>query len=344
MNSTTLQDRMRGVPVPERSGAEDRMLAAALAAAPPRARPGAAHRLRPRRIVLAICTLALIAAAGLTAPGRSALSQAAELFGIGDVGGSPSSEQDEDYERGFTELNEPLVVDNGQAPDGTRYEWVAYRGKTSYLVDGERIRVRGFCVGLEWTGDVRGRSSSGSCGGSGGRQPTGVFSTVGVSFLQAPFENSPRHDLLLSGTTTPRIHRLRIRYQPLRGPARDLPVDFARVDGELLRRAGSGRPFGTFIAVLPGDQARRDRLTERFRVTSLAPFPRQEAQPIAELPPEYRPYVRCQHRLGAPPRVAPFTAIAYDRRGRVVDRLSYIEGSRAPRACERLLPRSADGG
>jgi hypothetical protein len=338
VSPTTLHNRMRAVPVPERPDAEDRVLAAALAAAPALARADSAYRLRPRRIVLAICALALVATVGLTAPGRSALSQAAELFGIGDVGGSPSSEQDEDYERGFTELNEPLVVDNGQAPDGSRYEWVAYRGKTSYLVDGERIRVRGFCVGLEWTGDVKGRSSGGSCGGSGGKQPTGVFNTVGVSFLQAPFERSPRHDLLLSGTTTPRIHRLRIRYQPLRGPARDLPVDFTRIDGELLRRAGSKRPFGTFIAVLPGNQARRDRLTERFRVTSLAPFLRRKAQPIAELPPEYRPYLRCQRRLTAPPRVGPFTAIAYDRRGRMIDRLPYIEGTRVPRVCEHLLP------
>jgi hypothetical protein len=329
---------MRRVPVPERPGVEERVVAAALTAAPGSARAGHRLRLGSRRVVLAICAVALVAAVGLSAPGRSALSHAAELFGIGDVGGSPSSEQEEDYERGFTELNEPLVVDNGQAPDGSRFEWVAYRGKTSYVVDGERIRVRGFCVGLEWVGDVRGRSSGGSCGGSGGQQPTGVFSTVGVSFLQAPFERSPRHDLLLSGTTTPRVHRLRIRYRPLRGPARDLPVDFARVDGELLRRAGASRPFGTFVAVLPGDQARRDRLTERFRVTSLAPFPRRKAQPIAELPREYRSYLRCQRRLAAPPRVGPFTAIAYDRRGRVIERLPYIEGSRAPRACEHLLP------
>lgn len=339
MSSPTLADRMRAVPVPKRPGAEDRAVAATVAAAPGPVRAGAGFRLSSRRLALAICALALVAATALTAPGRSALTQAAELFGIGDVGGSPSSEQDEDYERGFTELNEPLVVDNGQAPDGSRYEWVAYRGKTSYMVDGERIRVRGFCAGLEWVGDVSGRGSGGSCGGSGGQQPRGVFSTVGVSFLQAPFERSPRHDILLSGTTTPGIHRLRIRYQPLRGPARDLPVDFARVDGDLLHRAGSRRPFGTFIAVLPGDQARRDRLTKRFRVTSLAPFPRRKVTPIAEQPAQYRPYLRCQRRLAAPPRVGPFTAIAYDRRGRVVDRLPYIEGSRAPRACEHLLPR-----
>ena len=125
-----------------------------------------APRGRPTRAIAAV-TVVVLALGALSPPGRAALDHAAELLGIGTVGGTPTLKQG----RGLEELTEPLVIDNGRAPDGRRYEWVADRGGQRYRIRvGGRVRRQrfvGFCFSLEWPGTERPRALADSCAGRG---------------------------------------------------------------------------------------------------------------------------------------------------------------------------------
>lgn len=72
--------------------------------------------------------------------------------------------------------------------------------------------------------------------------------------------------LALEGMTTREPHSVRILYTDADGRERDLRVDFTRVEGGLLRRAGGAEAFDVFTAFV--DQA--DHLSRRSRRTSSA--------------------------------------------------------------------------
>src|SRR5688572_19429789 len=87
-----------------------------------------------RRLAIA-CLAALVGFGLLTTPGRDAAAWVGGLVRIGEVGGPPTEKK-----HGLEDPDSPLapvVIDNGRAPDGTRYEWVAYRCKFDFVKEGQ---------------------------------------------------------------------------------------------------------------------------------------------------------------------------------------------------------------
>ena len=110
-----------------------------------RRRPRALPRLRRLAVVTAVALLALTA---LTAPGKDAAAWMGRLVGIGEVGGSPTQKRHGFEDKGARAA--PVVIDNGLAPDGTRYEWVAFRCKVDLRDEGQPNRFRGYGLSLDW--------------------------------------------------------------------------------------------------------------------------------------------------------------------------------------------------
>jgi len=288
---------------------------------------------RAAAVVLAGVT-ALLAIALLTPPGRAALSDAAAL--LGEIGGSPASDGDEGLESTVPpgEPGAPTVVDNGEAPDGSRYEWVAYRREERLS---PRVGARGkarsmdmFCVRFAWA-DAPRRQGSGGCGSVGGWWP----GLVGLSGrLVRPTEAGGTHDrdYLMIGRVDPRVGRLRIVYRRHGGDRREVPVDLARVDGDLLRRAGGGRPFAVFTAFIPSALIREDRLGQRHRLMSLS-----VVDPTFRMPLPYSAaYKRCVRRHGGFFDRGWVDLIAYDRGGERVATLPTRTARPKPAACEGI--------
>lgn len=336
MAADRLTKLMRKAPVPDSAAARERTAAAAREATPSPAEESPAPARRPVRAAVGLACAVALAAMLLTAPGRSALSQAAELVGLGEVGGSPTLQEP----RHIEEQSAPIVIDNGRAPDGSRYELVAYRGGFPPDVKPPPGAPAGFgCIDLEWPGAERAHARTGACFAGGTGASPGAVSGIRIGPRKLPATGAGEGDLVLSGTTRPDVHRLRIVYEDIDGESRDLAVDFSRVDGELLDRSGWSEPFGTFVAFLPADTLRADRLMERFRVTLLTPnLPGFVSTPIEEMPEYWRPAERCARRVVEGGRKAgAFTVIAYDGSGHEVERTRMREAM-LPAECEHLHP------
>jgi hypothetical protein len=293
-----LGSRLRRVPVPDALEARERTVAAARAAAPTRSAVPA----RRRAIALA-CAAALLGGGLATAPGRAVAGWVGELVGIGDVGGSPTKKQRDRWEKG-----PPVVIDNGPAPDGSRYEWVAYGCE----VDMERDEgipglIRGFGLSLEWPG---GGEGGGSCEEYESTAATErkTFTSFGVQPL--PSQRKAREPIFfIAGSTGPRVRGVRVLYRDSSGVVHRLPVDFARTDAALLRRTRLRHPIGTFVAFIPARWAARDRLKDCLSVSdpgSDAGFRRQER--------------RCAGRPGGFPKSAPVEAVGLGEGGQEIGR------------------------
>ena len=155
MTPDLLERRLRELPVPDSRAGLAQSVAEARAEIAARPEPAPRERAWPRRaLALAAVALALVVAL-LSPPGRAASAWVGELVGIGDVGGEPTLEPG-----GFRTPGTGVVVANGSAPDGSRYEWVAYRCK----VDDEDLGAgfRGVGLSLDWPG-VKGQEASGDC-------------------------------------------------------------------------------------------------------------------------------------------------------------------------------------
>jgi hypothetical protein len=344
MSPHRLEERLREVPTPrstearERTVAEARAEVAARAPAPRPARPGA-------RLLAGFAATALVLGVVLlTPPGRTAAAWVGDLVGIGEVGGSPTREQ----RSGGT--SEEVVIDNGRAPDGTRYEWVAYRCKVDMRREGLPGSFRGIGVSLEWPGS-QGPEGGGSCEeGSGAADRDNGVTSHGVHILPSQFKGVERPDLVVAGSTGPRVHRVSIFYTDRSGEKHSLPVDFARVEGKLRELAHRSEPLGTFTAFIPGDWAARDELESRLDLRALygtgelelGPLGRRDRaqarqafetceplEPDPESLPEspdtetleraFAPLERCmKEHLPS----SPIEYVAYDEQGRELERLT----------------------
>lgn len=285
-------------------------------------------RLRPllagRGLVLAILT-AVVAVALLTPPGRAALNGAADL--LGEIGGAPISEDDRHFESTVPPglPGSPVVVDNGQAPDGSRYEWVAFRSDEKLGPRSRQGTLAMFCVRFGWA-DVRRRMGTGGCGSMGGWSP-GVVHLTGR--LARPATTGRQRDYMLIGDVDPRVGRLRFFYRRPGGERRELPVDHARIEGALLRRAGGRDPFAVFSAFIPGDLVSADRLGERYRLMSLS-----VVDPTFTMPLPYSDeYKRCVRRHGGFYERGWIDVVVYDRRGRRIATLPTRTARPRPAAC-----------
>jgi hypothetical protein len=343
MTPDRLEKMLRELPAPPSAEARERTVAEARAEVSGREAP--AQRARPagRRMLATALAAAVLAAALLTPPGRDASAWVGELVGIGDVGGSPTLE-----EHGFAGTSRGVVIANGEAPDGSRYEWIVYDCKVDLREEGLPTRFEGFGMSLEWP-HVKGREGGGSCEEAGGASEAhGAFEQIGVHIAPSQFEGVAEPDLLVSGATTRRVHRVEVVYTDTGGERHELPVDFAHIPNDLRERLGERSPGGAFVAFVPGDWAARDDVASRLDLRALtgtgklelSDFARREREQLraayaacahlmpdpSKLPAEpdlqaverhMGPHRRCVEERRPP---SPVEAIAYDEQGGVVER------------------------
>jgi hypothetical protein len=245
-----------------------------------------------------------------------------------------------------------VVVDNGTAPDGSRYEWVAYKCKVDLTDEGSDTRFRGIGLSFEWPG-VKGHGGDGGCEELEDRPRPRDYAigSHGVHILPSQFKGVEKPDLVISGSTGPKVHDVKVIYTEPDGTERELPVDFARVEGRLRELAHRPEPMGTFVAFLPGEVAARDEVEQRLDLRALLDTGKLRLGPIArrerelaqaarercerfepdpgEFPEDaadraavervMRPLTECLEREMPP---SPFEYVSYDAEGREVDRMS----------------------
>ena len=244
------------------------------------------------------------------------------------------------------------MIDNGLAPDGTRYEWVAFRCKVDLRDEGQATNFRGFGLSLDWPG-VSGHEHGGSCEGrreEGEKIP--LIGTFGVSIVPSQFKGVARPDMVVEGTVNAeRAHAVRVVYRDADGRKRDLPVDFARVEGRLRKQAGPGAPLATFVAFVPGEQAARDRLEDCLDLRAVETVPgHHPAERCAARRPDVQAFRRRLAKCGAgvpardladqkrisdcvgSPPPSPVEVIVSDRDGRRIGKESYPMPIPAPTA------------
>jgi hypothetical protein len=342
MSPDRIEDLLREIPVSDSSVARERAVAAARArieAGPASAR--SSHR--PHRWALSIaCATVLLAGALLTPPGRAASGWVGELVGIGDVGGRPTQEN-----RSFEEVGKAVVINNGTAPDGSRYEWVAYPCKVDLRDEGLPTRFEGFGMSFEWPG-VKGQEGGGSCEEGGGLDSERAFAAFGVHIVPSQFKGVREPDLVVSGATGPRVHSVRVFYTDAGGARHELEVDFERMGSKLRDVVTPGAALGgSYVAFVPGEWAARDEVESRLDLRALqgtgelklGPIARRERRLAAKArrrcaskEPEltrldqrdphavaqaFAPYRACLDEHMPP---SPVEVVAYDERGRELAR------------------------
>jgi hypothetical protein len=245
-----------------------------------------ARRWRPRRAAVAAGVLALALALD-SPPGQAAISRLGELVGIGEVGEPPTLGP-----------SHGVFVDNGRAPAGSGYEWIAYRAWNTYEIDGARVRLEESCIGIDWPQDRRQLGwSSCSAFPDTSSTPYGRYDLTSHVIRQLD-----SGDVLLTGTTTAKPRALRIGHIDVQGREHALAVEFTRVEGEVLERIGvrqAVRGLDRVRARRPG-RARPALTPPRPRPDlPVMPGPREEPDPNLlpecryDLPPgsfEYRSY------------------------------------------------------
>jgi hypothetical protein len=335
--------RLRAVRIPSAADAREQAVAEARAEVASRGEPARSGR-SGRHRALAYAAAALLAVVLLlTPPGRAASAWVGELVGIGEVGGEPTQRY-----RTFGVDDTAVVIDNGRAPDGSRYEWVAYDCKVDLRDEGSPGVFTGIGLSFEWPG-VAGHEGTGGCEELKGR-PRPPDDAIGgsVHILPSEFKGVGEPDLVVSGQTGAGIHDVKVFYREPDGTRHELDVDFARVDGELAELAHRPEPLGTFVAFVPGEWAARDEVESRLdlralqgtgtlhlgpigrRERELAIVAREECDDLqpspADLPSDadmatveeaMEPFRKCWDRHMPP---SPFEYVAYDDEGREINR------------------------
>jgi hypothetical protein len=343
MTPDRLEKMLRELPAPAATEARERAVAEARAEVAEREGSPRPSRNGARRVIVAALAAAVLAAVLLTPPGRSASAWVGELVGIGEVGGSPTL-----TDRGFADTSDEIVIDNGRAPDGTRYEWVVYECKVDMREEGLGNGFKGVGTSLDWP-DAPGNRGDGSCAENQDPPPDHTFDAIGLRIVPSQFKNVAEPDLYMAGATGTSVHRVRVIYRDTRGDMQELPVDFARVENDLRERVGEAAPGGTFVAFVPGAWAARDDVVARLDLRALTdtgklelgPFAREERRLMREaqrdcmakhqdpalmynpnadpraLDAAARPYLECMEERTPPP---PVEVIAYDAEGRELER------------------------
>lgn len=215
------------LPIPTPEGARERAISAI---ATERARETSARRsARTRFAACAVAALAAVAAIGaLTPMGRSAAAAVAEVVGIGD----DSTIQDHPDQDGRS-----VVVGTGEAPGGTRYEMVAYHGKSGQS-----------CLAMDWPTMGPGFRTSSTCLDEDPlKAPVWPFGASATDQLR------PEAALTVYGLADPTVARVRVTYRGASGIEHEAPADLARVTGQLQEEAGTPIPIDYFVAFLPAE-------------------------------------------------------------------------------------------
>ena len=292
MSHDRLTRALEELEVPDATEARERTIATARSAAAGSKSTGPVRRASARRVLSVGLALALLVGGLLTPAGRAASGWVGELVGIGEVGGEPTLEK-----RGFqSREKEAVVIDNGRAPDGSGYEWVAYECRVDLRDEGLPNVFNGFGISLEW---VKGRRAAGGTGGSCEQAESDhprprVFRGSGVHIVPPQFRGVDEPDLVVSGETGPAVHRVKVIYTAANGETSQRPVDFTRARPELLRRVGLKEQIGTYVAFIPGAWAARDEVEERLDLRALETTGKLKLGPVAR---RERRMIRRAHRV-----------------------------------------------
>lgn len=361
MTPDRLEKMLRELPAPSSTEARERAVTEARAEVAGREAPARRARRAGHGAMVAALAAAVLAAVLLTPAGRDASAWVGELVGIGDVGGKPTLE-----DHGFDHTSRGVVIANGTAPDGGRYEWVVYDCKVDLSEDGLGTSFEGFGLALEWP-DAKGREGGGGCEeAEGAPLRDDDLGMMHVQIIPSQFKGVAEPDLSVSGTTGTRVHRVRVVYTDMTGAQHDLDVDFERVPPDLRERVRRNTPAGTFVAFVPGDWAARDDVaarldlravmgTGKLELSDFAKREREEARAAmlkcaVHLPDPWsmpenpdpeavermmRPHEECLDERMPP---SPVTIIAYDDQGREVERWEEPLVL-PPQAATEMLPR-----
>jgi len=185
-------------------------------------------RRRPARLkwALALGAVALLVAA--TPPGRSAVSSAAELVGIG---GPPT--------KGIpgADAGAEAVVGLGETPNGTAYEVVA----------GARPGSNETCVRLDLL-DVD-QPSSLHCLTADARRSLARDKIRPLAELGSPALGTDR--LMVHGAASHEADRVEVTYEPEAGERVSYPVEVFRLEAPVVDELGAPRPVNYLVAFLP---------------------------------------------------------------------------------------------
>jgi hypothetical protein len=345
MSRDRLSERLRDIEFPRADDALEQAVAEARAEVAGRGDVVAVRRPALARALTFAAAALLAVVFLLTPPGRAASAWVGELVGIGEVGGEPTQRY-----RTFGVDGSAVVIDNGTGPGGSRYEWVAYRCNVDLTDEGSDTKFQGIGLSFEWPG-VKGYEGGGTCEEAQGRPRTPQDAIGGSVHIVPPqFRGVEQPDLVVSGHTGPGVHDVKVIYREPDGTERPLPVDFARVEGELRELAHRPEPMGTFVAFLDGDTAARDEIEQRLDLRALLDTGKLRLGPVArrekelalaarercdhlephpsEFPKDpgdresvdraFKPLRECYDRHMPP---SPFTYVAYDADGREVGRM-----------------------
>lgn len=120
----------------------------------------------------------------LTPPGRAASLWVGALVGIGDVGGPPTQEK----RGGFMLADTAVVIDDREAPDGSRNEWVAYRCHIG-AEDGVGTDFKG--IGCRWNGPAPAATRAGEALQGTGKLKLGPIGRRELEPVREAFEACP---------------------------------------------------------------------------------------------------------------------------------------------------------
>lgn len=180
------------------------------------------------RIAIAAGLAALLAGfLALTPPGQSVADGFARLVGIGEIGGPPSIQSRPDNSQ---PAGDQVVIGNGQAPDGSRYEVVAYTTPSGGASDDT-------CAFIDYPN--QGQPGGGICGGG----PEGPVQIVSISRL-------PEGDHYLTGLAEPSTKTITVRIGG-QEEGTQLQARVYQLEGEAQRQIGAEKPLAVFLAFLP---------------------------------------------------------------------------------------------
>jgi hypothetical protein len=188
---------------------------------------------------IAAAAAACLVVLAISPPGQSAISWAAELVGIGDVGGPPTNEDRPEMVR---PASDQVVIANGTAPEGTRYEIVAYR--TDDPVAGESD-VGATCIAVDFP------SLKGPSGVACGDDMFDAGRSLYVMGASGPGPSGIPANPYTTGYVTPKIAEVTVSTgsPPSAGQAAKLVF----VDDALKRQLDADESIGYFLAFLPRD-------------------------------------------------------------------------------------------
>jgi len=169
-----------------------------------------------------------------TPPGREAISRAAKLIGIGEVGGPPT----EPTEVGsFESATDHIVLATGQTADDVPFEIVAYRSDVP-IQGTEDATV---CANIEFPGTV---DDTQGCYSGALR-----FGDICCPILQI---NSPATAVpYVEGQVNPRVDGVSVTYVDTSGRARTVDAVVGEITPAFAARLDVEHPIGIFIASLP---------------------------------------------------------------------------------------------